>query len=624
MNYKYFIGGNDDNEGSNLTIIIFVFIILLCLIGIIVYFFLNSNTNSNKFVEKDGILVTSEKYKYNYYIFTPTTIRNGPLPVDRLSIITRNAILSNSVSSLIPTSANTDRRVSGAKSAGVYGCKLLFSSYTGPVMTIQSSITNIPLANIYADSYGNISVYYLGEDKLTTNYFSSEANILYVQIWWDQTGNGNHAYQFDQNNQPIYDPENKYITFPDRRYFNLPNGAHPYNDSPYTYVFKCSIGNTIRGGVFGGGTQQGTNYINAFRRDNTTGYVNYWFGDDNESFNSYLDNSVISLVYNGTKMYIYQNRTSIKERDRSNRTQSASNNFIGKTGFDGFGSESMGGGYIEYMYIIPQAISDLDRNILESTYFTYKYNNSAKCDGCYSMRLAIPTYTGPIINVTIVSTNYEFYTDTMQTYFTTGPNNTGTSLSSIIGSSYIAYVNKWYNQAGGNNYLIQSGDPRPQIAMIDGKFVIHFVNENNNRHYFNFSNGIAPYTIFSHFKPIFNPNYDSLTVLVQTNYDFSLRFASTGMFNIDNAGWYASSSGTKNSYVNNKQSDLITFGSWNVFATSVENTTWKERPINTLAYDINFPGRGNRGLNGYMVEIIFNNEQMGVPDMQQFYNNRLF
>ena len=57
MNYKYFIGGNDNNEGSNLTIIIFVFIVLLCLIGIIVYFFLNSNTNSNKFVEKYGILV---------------------------------------------------------------------------------------------------------------------------------------------------------------------------------------------------------------------------------------------------------------------------------------------------------------------------------------------------------------------------------------------------------------------------------------------------------------------------------------------------------------------------------------------------------------------------------------
>jgi hypothetical protein len=305
------------------------------------------------------------------------------------------------------------------------------------------------------------------------------------------------------------------------------------------------------------------------------------------------------------------------------RQQTKFNNVIGKS----LGDEYMGGGYIEYMYIIPLAISDLDRNILESTYFTYGYNTAGNCWGCYSMRLAILTYTGPVINLTIGSETYNFYTDPMQTYFTTGAKNTGASLSSLMGSSYPAYVNIWYNQNGGTNHLFQTiSNNRPQIASQNGKYVIQFVNTSDSiRHYLNITNGLQPNTIFSHFQPIFNNNRDSLTVLVQTEGDYSLRFAGSTSADlyIQASDWYYQSSGTKIAYVNKISSTIITMTSWNVLSASVGTPQWNNQSIHNIAYDLN-NGVGNRGLNGYMVEIIFNNTTMDVVNMQQFYNNRLF
>ena len=62
--------------------------------------------------------------------------------------------------------------------------------------------------------------------------------------------------------------------------------------------------------------------------------------------------------------YMYKNKTSIASLASSGRNQPNTNNTIGCTSYNEF----MNGGYIQYMYIIPLAISDADRSILEDTY----------------------------------------------------------------------------------------------------------------------------------------------------------------------------------------------------------------------------------------------------------------
>jgi len=582
-----------------------------------------------------GTRTTTTNYTYqsndlNTKFITTTITNASSLPIDKLSVTTKNIILPNETTpdtNILTAAPTTEASIS----AGVYGCKLLFSSYTGPVMTIQSSINNVT-GHFFADTNGNLGSAYLATGTTLSTWLNGAT--AYVQIWWDQTGNGNHAYQFDNGLQPIYDSTNKYITFTGDRYFNLRDKTHPYLDnSQYTYVFKCSITSTS-GGIFGGGLVQDLS-SNSFRRDGN-GYRNYWYNNDIAIDSGYQDNCVISLVYNGTMRYIYKNKNLlISDTPNRVRNQPKTNNTIGRTVVI---TETMKGGYIEYMYIIPRAISDSDRNILESTYFTYNYNLATNCAGCYSMRLAIPTYTGPVINVTRSADNATsiFYTDPMQTYFTTGPNNTGTSFSSWIGAS-TAYVNILYNQNNndytslGNNYLFQDdANYRPQIAIQNGKYVIQFVNL-NNRQYLNARNGTTPNTIFSHFQPIFNNTADNIMALVQTENDYGLRFigtnSATASFNEDSGGdWYFYSNQgdytKKNAYVNNISSTSVTMGSWNVLATSVTNRDWRTS-IHKIGYDQN-NGVGNRGLNGYMVEIILNNKPMSVTEMQQFYNNRLF
>ena len=289
--------------------------------------------------------------------FLKTSITGAPLPVDKLSFETKRFIIPTTTTTTASASATTTASIS----AGVYGCKLLFSSYTGPVMTIRRGTeAGKASANayFYANSTGTLGSAYLGTGVSLTDWLNGST--AYVVQWWDQTGNANHAYQFTEANQPTYDTANNRISFPGSTFLNLPNGTHPYNDSQYTYVFKCSITNQY-GGIFSGGADTNNN-ANSFRRA-TNEYMNHWYNWDNVSSGSkYVDNSVISVKYDGATRTIYQTNGIIATLASSGRQQTSANNTIGKEF-----TEYMAGGYIQYMYIIPLAISDADRVILENT-----------------------------------------------------------------------------------------------------------------------------------------------------------------------------------------------------------------------------------------------------------------
>ena len=275
---------------------------------------------------------------------------------------------SNVIDSLSSATRNSMIKTTTTLSAGAYGVKLLYSAYTGPVFKLRKGSNNDE-KDFYADMFGNLGDTHVeGRTPTGSNVFNwAHPSGVFVTTWYDQTGNANHATQTNAANQPLYDIYGiQLITFPGTTFFNLPDGTHPFNNTNYTYVFKCSIGNTINGngGVFFGGSGSSSR-SNAFRRDANFGYRNYWFDNDitPTNINPYLDNSVISLIYNGNTRYMFQNNALIVSAASSNRDQPNISNVIGKS----IGDEYMGGGYIQYMYIIPLVVSEIDRRILENT-----------------------------------------------------------------------------------------------------------------------------------------------------------------------------------------------------------------------------------------------------------------
>jgi len=260
------------------------------------------------------------------------------------------------------------------------------------------------------------------------------------------------------------------------------------------------------------------------------------------------------------------------------------------------------------------------------TFTLYNYNTASNCTCCYSMRWIIYSYNGPIINLTRSSdnTSSDFYADPSQNYFTTGYNNTGISYSTWVGSS-IGYVNIWYDQTGRGNHAIQNtAGNRPQIITQNGKYVINFLNNGTTSiTYLNLTTPIRPNTIFTHFYPI----SQNITTLVQTSVDYGFRLigSPTGNLNTATGGdWYYTSSinsgGTQLAYVNNTSSTNVNLDAWTTVSVSIQNPYWGVYYFQYIAYD----QIAERGLNGYMSEMIFHNTTMQVTDMQNFYTNRLF
>ena len=301
------------------------------------------------------------------------------------------------------------------------------------------------------------------------------------------------------------------------------------------------------------------------------------------------------------------------------RNQSSTNNYLGY-------NPLVPGIYfnmpLHYLYYMPIEISNADRIILESTVPTWYNSNMI----CYSMRLVIYSYTGPIINLTRSSdnTSSNFYTNRSQSYFTTGYNNTGMSYITWIGASTTVYVNIWYDQSGKGNHAIQNtAINRPRIITQNSKYVINFLNSGSDVNYLNLTTPIQPNTIFTHFYP----KSQFVNTIVQTNADYSFRIyqTPTSVFSENSGDLYYTSSvnngGTQVSYVNNVSSTTnITLDAWDVISLSIQKPWWDNLSFQKIAYDIN----AGRALNGYMTEIIFHNTTMTATDMQDYYTNRLF
>lgn len=259
--------------------------------------------------------------------------------------------------------------------------------------------------------------------------------------------------------------------------------------------------------------------------------------------------------------------------------------------------------------------------ILNTTLYPYYIQSPSIMNGCYSVRLVVPSYTGPVINVTRSSdsTSSMFYTDVTQSYLTTGPNNTGTTFASWSSASTV-YLNTWYDQSGKLNHCTQTNAVnKPTIVVSNNKYVVYF-NNTVTASYVNITTPNAPYTILTEFNAQTVITYNTIAC-GGIGIDYGIRLSPTGSSSGSTNGngngndWYYTQSGEKYSYVNGVSTESITLGTnYNTMALSV--TISSSTNIGVIGTDGN--SQTTRGMNGYMTEFIMYNTPLQVLDLLNY------
>jgi hypothetical protein len=248
-----------------------------------------------------------------------------------------------------------------------------FTPPTAPLTTYGSGTTlaliqvSYSAQDFYADRRGNLLTAPVTGQKLV-DWLGGATG--YVATWYDQSGQGNHATQTNTSIQPTIDAINKQISFNGSNYFNLPNGTVPYGNSNYTMTVRHNTLNTSVYNCFiGSGTYGTTNAVNAleYNRDSSI-YFNFWWANDN-SGGTYAAQNVITAKYiNTVGRTLYVNGTSVATNTNLNRASTNIQNTIGSDlrNNQGFGANHATNGQLYYVFIFSTALSDADRQLVES------------------------------------------------------------------------------------------------------------------------------------------------------------------------------------------------------------------------------------------------------------------
>jgi Concanavalin A-like lectin/glucanases superfamily len=200
-----------------------------------------------------------------------------------------------------------------AYSRGLYAIRRLLTSYTGPVVNLRRSNDNAIL-DFFADSNGNLGGYYNGNWISAANWITAISNTAtaYVTVWYDQSGNGNHAKQMTTTTlQPSYNANFRVVDFytPNTgAYMLLPANTFPSNNQNQTVTLKI--------GVFSGGAgycyiwNSGTNAANTANTAEmyTSKYLWSAYGANISSTTTTNPGDVITFKL-GTTQYLYVNGT---------------------------------------------------------------------------------------------------------------------------------------------------------------------------------------------------------------------------------------------------------------------------------------------------------------------------
>jgi len=505
-----------------------------------------------------------------------------------------------------------------------YSTRVVNPYYKGPILNLRRSSDNT-LQDFYTD---NIQSYLTTGANNTGIPFTTwiGTSTAYVYTWYDQSSNSNHATNTGNNtSQPNISFQNgKYVV-----QFQNGNGTVLYLISPiatstlYTIFAIFYNTNNFYGTLFS------TNgYWLSQRFGGIPGANGQSINGDNNGDDWYYCSGGTKLAYNNNAAAstILLNGWNILTLSVGTPANNASWNYLGADNYSS--TRSMNGYIAEFIChnksIVLNDINLYNNNSIFNAVFPTTNASSSSFMGCYSMRLIVPTYTGPILQLRRSSDNVlqTFYTDSIQSYLTTGANNTGTTFANWIGTGNTAYISIWYDQSTNarNASNTTNNTTQPNISLQNGKYVTQHITGNFTN--LTMTTGIIPYTIFTHF---YNTNTFMGTITGATSQDFQLRFYQSGGTLINGGSnygdWYYSMSGTKIAYNNGSEATVVLLGGWNVLSltgTTLSNPTTNFQMIGKDSFD------GGKGITGYITEIIYINKTVTANDMVQYYNYRLF
>jgi hypothetical protein len=258
--------------------------------------------------------------------------------------------------------------------------------------------------------------------------------------------------------------------------------------------------------------------------------------------------------------------------------------------------------------------------------YTWAYMNPTFMDCCYSMRLVVPTYTGPVVRLEMDDTTLlDFYTDATQSYMTTGFNNTGTSISSLVSPEIgLGQVRIWYDQSGNGNHAVCNNTSCPYIAKEQistfNKYVMGFTYVTGQTYLLTLQKAIRPYSICSQFywNKSGTPPYGTIVSSSEKS-GFGVRFYNKTITSEQNEyDWFYQGTGDKYSLLNGSFNDqLLVLKTWTTLCLSVQ--TPDNSTIDVIGTDT---GSSSRSISGYVAEMIFYNKPLTTTEMEEYYNNK--
>lgn len=446
---------------------------------------------------------------------------------------------------------------------------------------------------------------------ITSSYFSSVDSENKIKVAW--TGNAETVtvyYSTDQSTYTLAGSTSSSSTYNYQVTSLTPNTQYYFKLIPFNSASAAGL----------------TNYIS-----NTSAVTN---GNIWSFSTSTVDTSSILLTYSGYFNSVYVTYGQSSGTATYNKTISGALSSTSSSLTATINGLSSGTTYYFKMYPY-NSISVLGTAYTEqsaTTSTSYAYLTTSNMSFAYSVRLLVSTYTGAVIKVrrSSDSVTQDFYTDSTQSYLTTGYGNTGTTYSTWIGSS-TGYITIWYDQSGKGNNATNSTNGSTQPILIynstTGKYITSWNTSNSTK--LTLGTSSQPNTVYCHFYP--SSTY--YCTLMGTAIDYSVRFGGSGN-TIDGDGnaddWFYnsyynnSSSNSGYTYCVNNSTSTKTFTSsqWTVISLSLPSPAWRSTSFSTLGYAYKDPA--SRSFSGYMVEMICHNTTMNTTNHQAFYSNRLF
>lgn len=353
-------------------------------------------------------------------------------------------------------------------------------------------------------------------------------------------------------------------------------------------VGGVSISGFAGGAGGGGATQAGSAVTNTAGSDGGEGYTANIFGVYNNVYGSGGGGGARqgSGGLGGTNAGNGGNHTTSKSG-----TSGVANTGSGGGGAgaeNGGGSGGPGGSGIVLVVPNPGAFDGLGSSV---------YSEAA---GAYALRRLFGAYTGPHVRV-------RRSTDSAETdvHFDKYGHVVDLDLNGWLGSA-TGYVATWYDQSSASSDAqADSTANQPTLTQFQGKWVVQFNGTTQNLQY----SDVDVLSVWCRYYILDGTNNYS-TLIGKAGADKSLRQSGNNTSNTGNVGdWIASGTGEwslNTTITNNNTSRLYSpWGQWNAY-TGNRNSSY--------GYLMNEMGRGsysnqNRGLNGYMSELVLYSTQ---------------